>query len=504
MSETTANPPTYILSDAAISLGFIRNLAPSTNATSFIDKSLITSTHPDEPLYYLIEQQDNLKYQAQLDPKAPKTKGLQDTLNLDQHATIKSLMFYDVKSKAPCCILMHGDYTVNTRLVAKALGTRGVQPLSVEDANAASGYIVGGTSGFGLKTPMPIIIQESILELDWVIINGGGHYKYLLIRPQHFVAIFQSEHSKSLGFIVHVVPCGKPRQERIKVDEADAVTSSTEPNTPAESNPVSPQHAQSQTVVTEPPEQTQLTSTVQLQTDFDPAQALIHLRHELTVLTSAFDQNNITNQFLTATSQNPSHSLLLFQPIEHVTQLVTAPSKSDTTNNSTETAPRVPILINHWIGLQIPALTSSSPSMSNESSSALESRSILLQFGCTLPVEYPFKPVENIKLSSNGMSDFYSTFNIEEFVNQLQNLSFTYAAQGKEHVLELMTFINEHYRQFFRHHLQQQLHQEHLNSTATAPESSEVQSTTHEDTTIKKSAPQHNFTSSLVPLYHEM
>jgi Cys-tRNA(Pro) deacylase len=76
-------------------------------------------------------------------------------------------------ARKPLVVLMHGDREVSTKELARALGVKTVQPCAPETAERHSGYMVGGTSPFGLRKPMPIYIEESILELAKIYINGG-------------------------------------------------------------------------------------------------------------------------------------------------------------------------------------------------------------------------------------------------------------------------------------------------------------------------------------------
>ena len=53
-------------------------------------------------------------------------------------------------------VLMHGDREVSTRNLARVLGVKTPSPCSPETAGRHSGYLVGGTSPFGLRKPMPV------------------------------------------------------------------------------------------------------------------------------------------------------------------------------------------------------------------------------------------------------------------------------------------------------------------------------------------------------------
>jgi Cys-tRNA(Pro) deacylase len=70
-------------------------------------------------------------------------------------------------------VLMHGNRTVSTKNLARQIGAKSVEPCKPEVANRHSGYLVGGTSPFGLKRAMPIWVESTILELPRICINGG-------------------------------------------------------------------------------------------------------------------------------------------------------------------------------------------------------------------------------------------------------------------------------------------------------------------------------------------
>lgn len=75
--------------------------------------------------------------------------------------------------RKPICILMHGDLEVSTKALARLLGTKTITPCKPDVAERHSGYQVGGTSPFGLRNPMPIYVEASVLTLPKIYINGG-------------------------------------------------------------------------------------------------------------------------------------------------------------------------------------------------------------------------------------------------------------------------------------------------------------------------------------------
>jgi len=103
-------------------------------------------------------------------------------LGVDEHCVVKTLVMEDDR-KRPLVVLMHGDRQVSTKELARAIGARSVAPCSPDAANRHSGYVVGGTSPFGTRHPMPVYMEESILDLPRIYINGGRRGFLVGMRP---------------------------------------------------------------------------------------------------------------------------------------------------------------------------------------------------------------------------------------------------------------------------------------------------------------------------------
>jgi len=192
-----------------------------TRASSFLDKS-------KTPYRFFVYKEETVE--SKVTPTAepsgvvPKTRAFVDRLGINEHEIVKTLIFMDCDTKVPFVILMHGDCMVNSRKLAKAVGAKRVSdsldirmhiltflrvttrftsisvaillnPFSlshlvqvtacpVDMAQEFSGYVVGGTSPFGLKTPMRVLLQETVLQIPNIIINGGGKSHYLYMDPK--------------------------------------------------------------------------------------------------------------------------------------------------------------------------------------------------------------------------------------------------------------------------------------------------------------------------------
>ncbi len=80
-------------------------------------------------------------------------------------------------------ILMHGDCSVSTRNLARSIGAKSVSPCTPEQAQRATGYLVGGISPFGTRKRLPVYVERSILQLPSLLVNGGRRGYLLEIEP---------------------------------------------------------------------------------------------------------------------------------------------------------------------------------------------------------------------------------------------------------------------------------------------------------------------------------
>jgi Cys-tRNA(Pro) deacylase len=106
-----------------------------------------------------------------------------EVLGLDPFTVVKTLVMQDQDTR-PLLVLMHGNRKVSTKNLARQIGAKSVEPCKPEVANRHSGYLVGGTSPFGTRRSMPVYIEETILALPRICINGGRRGYLVGIDPR--------------------------------------------------------------------------------------------------------------------------------------------------------------------------------------------------------------------------------------------------------------------------------------------------------------------------------
>ena len=109
---------------------------------------------------------------------------------VEEHAVVKTLVMAD-DAKRPFLVLMHGDRQVSTKELARVLGVKSVRPCPPEAAERHSGYMVGGTSPFGLRKPMPVYVEATVLDLPRIYVNGGKRGFIIGLDPKDLVRVLE-------------------------------------------------------------------------------------------------------------------------------------------------------------------------------------------------------------------------------------------------------------------------------------------------------------------------
>ena len=111
-------------------------------------------------------------------------------LHVDEHSVIKTLVMED-ETRRPLVMLMHGDEEVSTKELSRRLEVKRVTPCPAEAAQKHTGYLVGGISPFGTRKAMPVYMEETILALPKIYINGGRRGLLVGLDPQDLVRILK-------------------------------------------------------------------------------------------------------------------------------------------------------------------------------------------------------------------------------------------------------------------------------------------------------------------------
>jgi Cys-tRNA(Pro) deacylase len=107
-------------------------------------------------------------------------------LGIEEHHVIKTLVMEDEQRK-PLIILMHGDLEVSTKELARVINVKAISPCNPDMVFKCTGYQVGGTSPFATRKEMPVYMEETIVALPLVYINGGKRGFLVSMTPQNII-----------------------------------------------------------------------------------------------------------------------------------------------------------------------------------------------------------------------------------------------------------------------------------------------------------------------------
>ncbi len=113
-------------------------------------------------------------------------------LGVPEHSVVKTLVMQDQDAR-PLVVLMHGDKQVSTKTLARQLGVKAIEPCEIAVAERHTGYQVGGTSPFGMRRAMPVYVEETILALPRLYLNGGRRGFLVSIPPDALTALLDAK-----------------------------------------------------------------------------------------------------------------------------------------------------------------------------------------------------------------------------------------------------------------------------------------------------------------------
>lgn len=107
-------------------------------------------------------------------------------LQVPEHEVVKTIVLeaHDGVRKKMLMVLMHGDCEISTKQLARLQGVKSIATASPADVERATGYLPGGVSPFGARTALPVFIEETILNLERIYINGGKRGFLVEINPR--------------------------------------------------------------------------------------------------------------------------------------------------------------------------------------------------------------------------------------------------------------------------------------------------------------------------------
>ena len=97
--------------------------------------------------------------------------------------TVKTLVV-DLGEKQYALVLIPGDTQLSMKRLAKIQRLKRAAMADTRTAERLTGYLVGGISPFGTRQKLPVVMEESILKFESILINAGQRGTMLLMAPR--------------------------------------------------------------------------------------------------------------------------------------------------------------------------------------------------------------------------------------------------------------------------------------------------------------------------------
>lgn len=96
--------------------------------------------------------------------------------------TVKTLVV-DLGKKQYTLVLMPGNKQLSMKRLARTRGVKRAAMVDTQTAERITGYLVGGISPFGTRQKLQVVMEESILKFEEILINAGQRGTMLKISP---------------------------------------------------------------------------------------------------------------------------------------------------------------------------------------------------------------------------------------------------------------------------------------------------------------------------------
>ena len=105
-----------------------------------------------------------------------------DAVGWPEERVIKSLVAR-VPPKQFLFALLPANADLSLRKLARILGVKQADMAETKDAERLTGYAAGGISPFGSYAALPVVLEQSLLEHDEVLINAGHRGVLVALSP---------------------------------------------------------------------------------------------------------------------------------------------------------------------------------------------------------------------------------------------------------------------------------------------------------------------------------
>ena len=89
--------------------------------------------------------------------------------------------------------IVPGDQRFDPRRMAAAIGAKVADLAPHDEAEKVTGYKIGGISPFAQRRKLPTVIEESLLALETIIVNGGQRGVLIELATEELVRLLDAQ-----------------------------------------------------------------------------------------------------------------------------------------------------------------------------------------------------------------------------------------------------------------------------------------------------------------------
>ena len=128
------------------------------------------------------------KHDAQVRAYGPEAARV---LGLPPEAVFKTLVA-KVDGRELVVALVPVDKNLDLKALAAALDGKRAEMAEAAEAERATGYVVGGISPLGQRRRLPMVVDESALQLEKIYVSAGRRGLEIGIRPADLLSLCQA------------------------------------------------------------------------------------------------------------------------------------------------------------------------------------------------------------------------------------------------------------------------------------------------------------------------
>ena len=111
-------------------------------------------------------------------------------LHSPEERVFKTIVLVHEKTFVTCVTPVNA--MISLKGAARIMGLKGLEMASPADVTRVTGFIIGGVSPFGQKRRTRVLLAQSALQFDEILVSGGRRGFSVGVAPQDLIAVLEA------------------------------------------------------------------------------------------------------------------------------------------------------------------------------------------------------------------------------------------------------------------------------------------------------------------------